>query len=104
MKRVEMSISSAFALALVLHIGYPSTSHLLTGIVTGLLITKGPLNFLLSGELPTFFQGGGIQNERGWGGGVASGGRHAAPGASGGSRNQPTAAQSVSLLFSEFII
>ena len=47
--------------------------HSISGIVMGLLMTKGPLNFLLTGETPAFFEGG-VRNQRTWGSGVASGG------------------------------
>ncbi|KAL5255796.1 hypothetical protein ACHWQZ_G011128 [Mnemiopsis leidyi] len=45
----------------------------LAGIVMGMLMTKGPLKFLLTGETPAFFEGG-VRNQRSWGSGVASGG------------------------------
>lgn len=46
----------------------------LAGIVMGLLITKGPLSFLMTGETPRFFEGG-VRNTQTWGSGVASGGQ-----------------------------
>ena len=62
-----------------------SLNHI-SGIVTGLLMTQGPLNFLLTGETPAFFEGG-VRNQRTWGSGVASGG-------SGGSGGRPAARSS----------
>ncbi|XP_063694870.1 rhomboid-related protein 4-like [Bolinopsis microptera] len=55
----------------------------LAGIITGLLMTKGPLNFVLSGETPSFFEGG-VRNQQTWGSGVSSGGSGGRSGGSGG--------------------
>ena len=44
-----------------------------TGIIAGLLITHGPLNFVLSGDMPSFPSFGG-RARRSWGSGVSGGG------------------------------
>ena len=46
-------------------------------------MTKGPLNFILSGETPAFFEGG-VRNQQTWGSGVSSGGSSGGRSGSGG--------------------